>query len=926
MKKLLTIICLLSLFSCSEFEVKDIKNGVIIKNNDNQCLKVQFYSPKTIRVTQTIDGNLNNNSLVVLDSLAIDVDFSKEDNGSTILLTSQASKVEISKDFSIRFFDENNQEILKHNANANFSPKEYFGDKAYTVNQTFSISPEEAIYGFGQNQDGVMNYHGKQVDIIQSNINAVSPVFVSTNGYGMFWDNYSKTTFKEENNQFSLESEMADNIDYYLFVDKNIDNIIKEYRNLTGKAPMLARWAFGYWQSKERYKTQEELLEVARKYRKMNIPIDVMVQDWNWWEENKWSCMEFDQSRYPNPKAMVDELHQNNYHCMISVWPCVGRQSNMFRDMESQGLLYYPVGWANFKYIDAYNPKAMEVYLDYLNKGVTPQGFDCWWIDSTEPDVTNALTKESHLYEMRRMGNNHLGSFARYLNPYVLCFLDKVYDNWYNIGKKDRLCILTRSSWAGIQRNGAITWSGDIGASWEVFADQITAGLNYNLSGTPYWTFDIGAYLIGSYEGVFTYGAKDPAYIELYTRMFQFASMCPIFRSHGSDEPREMWHMGENLPILVKYDNLRYRLMPYIYSNAGRVANFDYTMMRALCMDFADDKNVLNIKDQYMFGDNLMVCPVTNYMYHVPPQISNLVPTECFKTLDGQQGIKAEYFNDPEFKNLTHTAIEPRVDAYWYSGRPEYVTDSTYSIRYTGKIIPKETGKHQFQIKSFDSRLIVINGDTLDVIYGGNEPYYQFIDLEAGKEYDIVCETVNQQTGAARFRLFWKTPSDFAKENSKADAPKTREVYLPKGYEWYNFWTGEKYPGGQTITVDAPIDIMPIFVKAGSIIPMGEIGQYADQKANSEELEIRLYTGADGKFTLYEDDGNSLDYKEGKYSTIDFLYNHQNRVLLICERKGEFNNMPKKRKFKIIINGKGIDSPNTDFTVEYLGQEISLGI
>ena len=677
---------------------------------------------------------------------------------------------------------------------------------------------------------------------------------------------------------------------------------------------MLPKWAFGYWQSKERYKTQDELLEVAKRYRDEKIPLDCMVQDWEWWEKGKWSGMEFDKTRFPDPKKMMDELHKMNLHAIISVWPCLGLESPMHDDFYKKKLLLEPIGWGNFRYVDVYNPEAMKLYNEYVYKNVFPQGFDGWWHDSTEPDVTNSLTKEAHVFETEKLDNNYLGSYTRYCNPYVLVLLDSVYNKWTETDKNRRACILTRSAFPGIQRDGSITWSGDIGASWEIYQDQITAGINFCMSGMPYWSFDIGAFLIASYDGLFTYGAKDPAYQELYTRMFQFAAFCPIFRSHGSDCPREMWEMGEFKPVLVDFDKLRYKLMPYIYSLAGRTYIEDYTMMRGLPMDFPKDKKVYELKDEFMFGDNLLVAPVTNYMYHTPPQISKLVPKEVFKG-----GVKVKYYKDKDFKNLSKEETSENIDIYWYTGRPDYVTDSEYSIIFEGTIVAPETGKYQFQIKSFDTRVIIFNGKELKFELDCNEPYFEFLELEKGKEYPIICKTQNNQTGAARFRLYWKTPSDFEKEKQKSDKPKTRDVYLPEGANWVDYWTGKNYEGGKSYTFDAPIEKIPILVKQGSILPLGPEVQYADENPFGE-LEIRVYQGADGEFLLYEDEGDNLNYQSGKYSLIKFTYNEASKKLKILKREGSFDGMKQERVFKVTSGDKVVQ------TVNYKGDEVEVSL
>ncbi len=916
------------LSSCSGgSEVRTADSGVeIVFPGKNSGTRIQFYSENTVRCVKWTGGSDKKTSLVVTQNPPR-VDFVKTETDDSVIVKTASLKVGVSKtDGGVTYSKSGCGNFLAENRSV-FSPVEFKGDKGYTVAQEFSIFGDECIYGFGQNQDNQINYRNSSVTLSQSNTNAVSPVMMTTAGYGIFWDNYSFTEFESRGNSIAFNSKMADNIDYYVFAGSDADATIAEYRKLTGRAVMLPKWAFGYWQSKERYKSQDELLDVAKRYRAQNIPLDCMVQDWEWWEPGKWSCMEFDRSRFPDPKAMMDELHSMNLHAIISIWPCVAMDTKMHDEMYAKRLLYEPIGWGNFRYIDFYNPEAREVYNKYVYQNIYPQGFDGWWHDSTEPDVTNSLTKEAHQYETERLENNYLGSSTRYLNPYVLAVCDNAFQKWTTTDQSRRACILTRSAFAGIQRDGAIVWSGDIGASWEIYRDQITAGLNFCASGMPYWSFDIGGFLIGSYDGLFTYGAKDPAYMELYTRMFQFGAFSPVFRSHGSDAPREMWEMGGFMPVLVDYDKLRYRLMPYIYSLAGRVFTADYTMMRPLAMDFPADKAACAAKDEYMFGNEMLVAPVTDYMYHTPPQISHLVPETVFRTADGKEGIDVKFYNDPDFKNMTRHETAKNVDVYWYTGRPDYVTDSVYSIRWEGKIVAPESGKYQFQIKSFDTRVIIFNGDTLKMEIAGNEPYFEFLDLEAGKEYPIVCETQNRQTGAARFRLYWKTPSDFAKEQQKADKPKTRDVYLPMGKKWVDFFDGKVYDGGQTVTVDAPIAKIPLMVPQGSILPMGPVVQHANE-APAAPLEIRVYPGADGRFTLYEDEGDNLNYQQGEYSEIEFSYSESKKALSISDRRGSYANMPATREFHVVLvdgnNGLGMAEAKKFVPVKYEGRGVEL--
>jgi len=461
------------------------------------------------------------------------------------------------------------------------------------------------------------------------------------------------------------------------------------------------------------------------------------------------------------------------------------------------------------------------------------------------------------------------------------------------------------------------TWSGDIGANWDVYKKQIAAGINHCMSGIPYWTFDIGAFVIGSYEGVFSNGGKDPAYQEFYARMFQFGTFSPIFRSHGSETPREIWEFGEFVESMVKFDNLRYRLLPYIYSLAWKVTNNGYTIMRGLPMDFTDDKKTYSIDDQFMFGPAIMVCPVTEYMIHRPPEDSIIISPEHFKTKDGKPGLVAKYYN--------HEQIEPNINLFWYTGWPDYITDPTFAVRWEGKLIPTQTGQHRFHMKSFGPKRVFLDGKELPCNYWSVEFYTAPVELEAGKEYDFKFETSNSVAGAFRAKLFWKTPDIHAKEKIVEKRDRTRSVYLPAKNQWINFWTGQTIPGGQTITADAPIDKIPLLVRSGSIIPMGPFLQYSTEKP-VDPIELRLYPGADGSFILYEDENDNYNYEKGIYSTISFHWDDAKRRLTIDDRKGTFPGILQERYFHIILvkenHGTGVEiTENPDKVILYKGKK-----
>jgi alpha-D-xyloside xylohydrolase len=908
--------------------IERIQNGVQLKTGDMN-VKVQFYAEGIVRVLKWPAGGTSEKlSLSVLQKALPDLDVHVEESATEVTLSSGHVKLQLGKtDGSIQFLDSGNHTLLKEQGRAIFAPSQIAREtSAFSVQQNFRLNADEGVYGLGQQQLGVMNYRGRMVKIVQANTKAVTPVLVSTAGYGIFWDNYSKTIFDDSGSATSFWSEVADNIDYYFFYGPTIDQEIAGYRQLTGEAPMYGKWAYGYWQSKEHYATRDELLGIAREYRERRIPVDNIVQDWNYWGNNdNWGGMIFDETKYPRPKEMIDLLHQQNFHLMISIWAGLGPKSQIYQDMDSRGYLFPTVGWAGFKYFDVYNPAATDLYWKYASEGLFSRGVDAWWMDSTEPDMVNALTQEAQEYEMKRVRDNHLGTFARYLNTYSLLDTEAIYKNQRKETEQKRVYILTRSTFAGQQRAAATTWSGDIGASWDVYKNQISAGINHSMSGIPYWTFDIGAYSLGCQGGVFMNGGKDPAYQELYTRMFQLGAFSPIFRAHGSETQREIWEFGEYTPVLEKFDNLRYRLLPYIYSLGWQVTNSGYTIMRGLPMDFSSDHKTYSINDQYMFGPAIMVSPVTKYMYHRPPEDGTLVTPEYFKTKDGKPGLNATYYCDDEFMNVCHEDVEPDVNLDWYTGWESFISGPKFSVRWQGKLTPSETGNYRFNLKSFGSRRVYLDGKEVPHNYESMESWTVPIELVAGKEYDFKFETANSALGAFRAKLYWKTPSIHLREAVVEQREKTRSVYLPSGASWFDFWTGEKLEGGRTIIADAPIEKMPLMIRAGSIVPMGPFLQYSTEKP-TDPIELRIYPGADGSFTLYEDESDNYNYEKGVYATIAFHWDDAKRQLTIDARKGDFPGMLKTRTFQIVMvrksHGVGVEvTGNPDKVISYNGGE-----
>lgn len=777
-------------YSCNPVEEYTEMPGGIKVKEDTTSLYIRFVNPSVVRITYSplepeefhqkyiIDGQLSYDENIEVSAEGEKIEISSPEMTVTYNQTSQA----------LTFFDAEGNEIIKEYQR---NPRElnhfsYKDDNGYSLTQRFVLTDEESIYGFGQHQEGILNYRGKEVELYQDNMKASLPVMISTNGYGILWDNYSYSTFSDDS-LATFRSEIGDGIDYYLMYGPEMDDVIKNYRSITGKAPMFPLWAYGFFQSKARYVDQQEVINTVKEYRKRNVPLDVIVQDWMYWP-GPWGAKQFDRGRYPDPGGMMKTLHDElNTHLIISVWPCFTEGSQDYQQMEDKGFLYEGIVTGEEtnvsekpkRFYDVYNPDARDLFWKQANDSIFSFGIDGWWADCTEPMVNSWQTT---LDEMRSIINPPSGSGARYLNSYSLLQSEGMYRGQRNTTTEKRVFNLTRSGFPGQQRYAAVTWSGDISANWNDFKNQIPAGLNFSVAGIPYWTCDIGAFFVNDKDwfrtGIFPEGINDPAYHEFFTRWYQYGAFLPIFRVHGAQTPREIWHFGEPGDVAydtqVKFNQLRYRLMPYIYSVAAMVTFDDYTMLRPLVMDFGSDKNVVDISDQYMFGPSFMVCPVT-------------------------------------------------------------------------------------------------------------EP------------------------GAL-----------------------TREVYLPvHDGGWYDFWSGKHYKGGQTISAEAPLSSMPLFVKAGSIIPMGPFIQHTGDYS-IENLELRLYPGADGAFVFYEDEHDNYNYEDGSYARVVMRWDGKNQLVL-DEAKGVSSILPGKMNLELFSvneeNGIGLEKTGIpEKILEYKSKEINTSL
>ncbi|HLO60343.1 MAG TPA: TIM-barrel domain-containing protein [Bacteroidales bacterium] len=762
-------------------------------------IEVRFYTPSIVRIIKYPEGRSPEKQSLSVVKTPQAVAFSANKQGEKLVIKSDHLIVSVSlSNGDIRFESEGRPLINEKQSGASFTDFNDAGEKTYSVSQAFLLDKDEFIYGLGQQQQGRMSQRGVKLHMIQGNTDDYIPFFLSSKGYGLFWDNYSPTVFEDNPETTSFTSESGDCIDYYVMYGGNADKVIACMRELTGQAPMFPLWTYGFFQSKERYKSQDESLDVVKKYRELQVPLDGIIQDWQYWGSNYlWNAMDFLNAGFYDPQKMIRDVHTNNAHMLISIWNSFGPMTKQYRELEKINALFNIETWpqsgsekwpprldypSGVRVYDAYNPAARDIYWNYLNNGIFSLGMDGWWIDSSEPDHFNPKPSD---YDTK----TYLGSFRKVRNAYPLMTVGGVSDHQKAVSRDKRVFILTRSAFAGQQRYGANTWSGDVIASWEALRNQISAGLNFSLCGIPYWNCDLGGFFLWNFKNPL----QNPDYRELHVRWVEFGTFIPMMRSHGEGAPREIYQFGiKGNPIydaIEKYIKLRYKLLPYIYSTSWNVTASQGSMMRALVMDFAADKDALNINDEYMFGKSLLVSPVTNPMY---------------------------------WKNQVQ-------------------------------------GKDTVKVEDFGS-------------------------------------------------------------------VKTKEVYLPKGTEWYDFWTGERLAGGQTYKKETPLDIIPVFVKAGSILPIGPEVQYATEK-KWDNLEIRVYRGANGEFTLYEDENDNYNYEKGKYSTITFTWNENKKELIIGKRKGDFQGMLTTRKFNIISvdkkKGTGSDlSVKYDRVVDYAGEKI----
>ena len=744
--------------------------GLTAKAQD--AVTVQFYTPSVVRIVKGGPAPAHSYA-VTAQPQAVAVKTTAGKSGITY--ASAALKVSVAPDGTVRFQDARGRLLLKE-GDWGFETRSSGVDQgARIVRQTFLPEAGEPFYGLGILQDGALNLRGKTRRMVQDNTEDFVNIVQSVRGYGLFWDNPSPTLFRDDGQGMLFESEVGEVVDYYFIYGGSADGVIAGIRALTGRVPMLPLWSYGFMQCRERYRSSAELLGALRGYRERGVPLDCIIQDWQYWGNNYlWNAMEFLNDDFRNAQAMIDEVHERNAHLMISIWSSFGPMTRQFRELQEQGhlldmgtwprsglpdwppIMEYPSGVRPY---DPFSAEARDLYWRYLSK-MWEMGLDAWWMDSTEPDHHSLRRRRDDDFELMTAD----GSLRRVRNAYPITAVEGVYDHQRAATSDRRVTILTRSAYAGQQRTGANTWSGDVNSNWPTLRAQIPAGLGFALTGNPNFNTDCGGFFPGGYNrrGASATCAQNPRFQELYVRWLQYGAFSPMMRSHGESSRREIWEFGA--PGEPVYDaiastiRLRYKLMPYIYGTAWDVTASDGTFQRALVMDFAADKAVWELPDEFLFGRSLLVAPV----------------------------VKAQYTSE--------------------------------EVRWQDE------------------------------------------------------------------------PVDFSGERST-------QVYLPKGTDWYDFWTGERLKGGQTLTRSTHLDTVPLYVRAGGIIPLGPDVQYVSEKP-WDALEVRVYPGADGRFTLYEDEGDGYAYEQGACSEIEFTL--KGRTLTVGERRGSFPGMLRERTFRIV--------------------------
>ena len=768
MKRILSLLLLVGIAFGANAE-----NRLITVQTPQGVTRLTFLSPTIVRVEHTsVQTKEAQKSLVVIMEPQKDLNVSVKESSAKTTATTSALTATVDRKTGLVSIVSRGRNLIKE--------KTFSVEPRPTV--TYTLDKDEPIYGLGTLQDGRLNRRGTDRKLMeQSNLEDFQYVIQSIKGWGIYWDTYARADFRDTTEGMTFSPEVGDRIDYYFMFGGSADGVNQQMRQLSGQVPMFPLWTFGYWQCRERYKSAKELLEVVDWHRKNQVPLDGIVQDWQYWGSNyTWNAMDFLNEEFANGERMVKRVHEQNAHLMISIWASFGPMTQQYKELNERGLLFDIETWpqsglpfwpprrdymSGVRVYDPYSQEARDIYWKYLTR-LQKYGVDAWWMDSTDPDQFS-VTEEQYdrpVGQSPSLGIPAQGTYRSMRNAFPLVTVSGVYDNQRQTDKEKRVFIMTRSAFAGQQRYGSGLWSGDVTSSWDMLRKQIPLGLNYTMTGCPNFNTDIGGFFCGRYGG--GNAPKNPNYQELYVRWLQYGLFCPVFRSHGADAPREIYQFGKHgeaaFDAIEASIRLRYQLLPYIYSTAWAVTHDGESYLRALVYDFPQDRRTWDIGDEFMFGRSILALPIV---------------------------------------------------------RPQYT---------------------------------------------------------------------NEETKAA-------SAVDFSQ-------PKTITRYLPKGAMWYDYWTEQSYRGGQDITLPTRFDRAPMMVRSGSILPLAPVNQYASEK-KWDDLEIIVYSGEDGTFTLYEDEGDSYRYEQGQRATIRFQWSDKKKQLSIAQREGQFPSMLQNRTFRVRLAG-----------------------
>lgn len=885
------------------------ENGIRCRLADHH-LELTWFGAEMIRIRAWKTAAPRFSSLTVMASPSTPADWGVVEQPDYVELKGALLSARVDGHGAVSFFRQG-RALLAEQAGTRAFPLNDLGKPGdeHGAEQRFELSADEALYGLGQFLNQVANWRGQEATLIHGNVTVAVPFLVSTRGWGMLWDNASHTTFRDDTAGMRLWSEVADGIDYYVVAGGNLDAVVAGYRRLTGAAPLFARSFYGYIQSKERYKTAAELAEVVREYRRRGLPLDVIVQDWLYWGPGmeRWSGMRHDPETYGDLAGAISEIHGMGAKVMISIWPRIGVGTALGRELAAGGHLFVGRPADQDKVYDAFSPAAREIYWRHAKEGLFDLGVDAWWMDGTEPEFEDCHDTARHKRSCVAQRDTVAGSWARLLNAYSLATTGGVYEHQRAVTSDKRVMILTRSAFAGQQRYAAATWSGDVGANWATLAAHIPAGLHFCLAGIPYWTSDNGAFFVSGRGGIFPKGVADPAYREFYLRWFQYSCFCPLMRSHGTQTPREVWQFGKPgeaiYEALAAFARLRMRLLPYSYSLAAMTAFEGYTPMRALAMDFAGDKRVHDIADQFMYGPVLMVCPVTRPMVHMPTETLGALGLYDMSTED-RPGWRVRVYDGLEAATpATEHVDKAQLDYNWGGNVPAGATSPLYRVEFSGRLLPRGTARQVLLVRVAGRVRVEFDGARVvdDWREGGLREHRIEVDPSRHHGASLRIE-YGHTAGEAVIQVGWEINREWTRDGTLPACE--RDVYLPP-VVWYDFWTGERLEGGRVETRPSPLERIPVLARAGSILLLGPEKQWQNQ-VSDEVIEVRVYPGADGMFTLYEDDSESYAYEQGKCSRIAFTWDDRSRTLTVGERQGRFDGMLERRKFRVVLVGTGI--------------------